>query len=88
MIEITFSPIKFAIFLIVALFSTILFKLILGENRDKYFKVTLSKSLFNQRGALANAISLGYPKNLKGFLLFLVLILLYAIEYIFVMIFF
>lgn len=76
----TVTPIAIGICLISCLATCIIVRLILGEKRDLYFKRSTFKSVITIRGRLNDAISLGYPKNKTGFLIWAGLLCLLALE--------
>lgn len=81
----TITPFKILICLIIALLTAFIFRIVLGDKRDLYFKQSNYRSLITFRGAIGRKVAIGVPKNKRGVQIYLTLIILLALEILFVM---
>lgn len=65
---------------LVALMTTIAFRFFIRSKRDLHFRRSQFKSVITIRGKIGDAIALGYPVTLTGFLLWLLLLSILALE--------
>lgn len=81
----TITPFKILLCLILALLSSFVFKLLLKDKHQLYFKVKEHKSLITIKGAINQKMAIGMPINAKGYLLYFLLLTIIACEIIFVL---
>lgn len=65
---------------IAALITTLALRLYLGQRCNLYFKKSAPKSVITLRGSVGYHLALGYPKNIKGFLITSLLVLAHELH--------
>lgn len=71
---------KILLCVVTATATAILFRFLLGEKRDLWFRRSVSKSFITFRSKLAEHVALGHPVTLKGYAATAVLLAVIAAE--------
>ncbi|MBU3826119.1 MAG: hypothetical protein IAA31_01295 [Candidatus Anaerobiospirillum merdipullorum] len=80
MTELTVTPFKIIICLVIAFATTFIVRFMVGKKRDLWFARSRSNFLLTMRGALGDYLALGYPKTWTGALILLLLLAILSLE--------